>query len=76
MFGYAKFARFRYRNSPETAATIDEFIARRTELDRQAAVHRLRLIAGSDFSDVVRAAKIPLFATQPDSLIRSCRGFL
>jgi pimeloyl-ACP methyl ester carboxylesterase len=62
MFGYAKFARFRYRHSPETWSNIQEFIARRTESDRQAAVHRLRLIAGSDFCEVTRAAKIPIFA--------------
>jgi hypothetical protein len=62
MSGYAKFARFRYRRSPETMANIQEFIARRTELDRQAAVHRLRLIAGSDFCAVAHAAKIPVFA--------------
>jgi pimeloyl-ACP methyl ester carboxylesterase len=62
MFGYAKIARFRYRHSPETMAGIQEFIERRTELDRQAAVHRLRLIAQSDFCAVVRAAKMPVFA--------------
>jgi hypothetical protein len=62
MFGYAKFARFRYRSSPETMANIREFIERRTELDRQAAVHRLRLIAGSDSREIVRHAKIPIFA--------------
>ena len=62
MFGYAKIARYRYRRSPETAASIQEFIARRTELDRQAAVHRLRLIAASDFCEVAKSTKIPLFA--------------
>jgi pimeloyl-ACP methyl ester carboxylesterase len=62
MFGYAKVARFRYRHSPETMANIQEFIARRTELDRQAAVHRLRLIAQSNFCDAARAARIPIFA--------------
>ena len=62
MFGYAKVARFRYRHSPETMASIQEFIARRTELDRQAAVHRLRLIAQSDFCSTVRQTKIPVFA--------------
>src|SRR6516162_308169 len=30
IFGYAKFARFRYRDSPQTLATLDEFISRRT----------------------------------------------
>jgi pimeloyl-ACP methyl ester carboxylesterase len=62
MFGYAKIARFRYRHSPETQADIQEFIRRRTELDRQAAVHRLRLIAQSDFCAVAQAAKMPIFA--------------
>jgi pimeloyl-ACP methyl ester carboxylesterase len=62
MFGYAKFARFRYRHSPETMSNIREFIERRTELDRQAAVHRLRLIANSDFCEVASTAKIPIFA--------------
>ncbi|HWD92172.1 MAG TPA: alpha/beta hydrolase [Verrucomicrobiae bacterium] len=62
MFGYAKVARFRYRHSPETMAAIQEFIARRTELDRQAAVHRLRLIAQSDFCGTAQNTKIPIFA--------------
>jgi len=62
MFGYAKIARHRYRRSPETGASIQEFIARRTELDRQAAVHRLRLIAASDFRDIAKATRIPIFA--------------
>jgi pimeloyl-ACP methyl ester carboxylesterase len=62
MFGYAKFARFRYRHSPDTMANIHEFIERRTELDRQAAVHRLRLIAGSDFCEIAKSTKIPVFA--------------
>jgi pimeloyl-ACP methyl ester carboxylesterase len=62
MFGYAKIARYRYRHSPETMANINEFIARRTELDRQAAVHRLRLIAQSDFREVACTTKIPVFA--------------
>jgi pimeloyl-ACP methyl ester carboxylesterase len=62
MFGYAKVARFRYRHSPETMSTIQEFIARRTELDRQAAVHRLRLIAQSDFCSIAQNTKTPIFA--------------
>jgi len=62
MFGYAKIARYRYRHSPETKASIHEFIARRTELDRQAAVHRLHLIAASDFRDVVKSTRIPIYA--------------
>jgi pimeloyl-ACP methyl ester carboxylesterase len=62
MFGYAKIARHRYRRSPETAGGIQEFIARRTELDRQAAVHRLRLIAASDFSNIAKSTKVPVYA--------------
>jgi pimeloyl-ACP methyl ester carboxylesterase len=62
LFGYAKVVRHRYRHSPETMQSIDEFIARRTELDRQAAVHRLRLIANSDFRAVARSTRLPLFA--------------
>lgn len=62
MFGYAKVSRFRYRHSPETQKSIHEFIARRTELDRQAAVHRLRLIAGSDFCLIAKSTRIPVYA--------------
>jgi pimeloyl-ACP methyl ester carboxylesterase len=62
IFGYAKVARFRYRRSPPALATIDEFIARRTELDRQAAQHRLRLVAENDPRPVVRQLGLPVFA--------------
>jgi pimeloyl-ACP methyl ester carboxylesterase len=62
LFGYAKVARFRYRHSPETLATIDEFIARRTELDRQAAVHRLHLIAQNGPETIACQIQIPVFA--------------
>lgn len=62
MFGYAKIARFRYRHSPETLAGIQDFIERRTELDRQAARHRLHLIAQNDPSSSVQNLKVPIFA--------------
>ena len=63
MFTYAKMARYRYHRSPETKAIIQEFIARRAEeIDRQAMVYRLRLIAASDFCDIARSTKIPLYA--------------
>jgi pimeloyl-ACP methyl ester carboxylesterase len=62
MFGYAKVSRFRYRHAPETLATINEFIARRTELDRQAAVHRLRLIVKNDPCEIARNVNVPIFA--------------
>jgi len=62
IFGYAKVARFRYRHSPGTLATLDEFIARRTELDRQAATCRLRLVAQSDPREIARRGEAPVFA--------------
>ena len=62
LFGYAKAARFRYRHAPETLANIHAFIARRTELDRQAAMHRLRLIARNDPSAIACQMSQPLYA--------------
>jgi pimeloyl-ACP methyl ester carboxylesterase len=62
LFGYAKFARFRFRNSPETQANIDEFIARRTELDRRAAKHRLRLVGLNDPRECAKHLTVPLYA--------------
>ena len=63
MFGYASVTRFRYsRRSPEVRSDLREFLARRTELDRQAAKHRLRLLAQSDFCPVARALDVPVFA--------------
>ncbi len=62
LFGYAKVARFRYRRSPETLANLHEFIARRTELDRQAAKHRLHLVAHSDPRPVARRPGLPVYA--------------
>jgi pimeloyl-ACP methyl ester carboxylesterase len=61
IFSYAKIAKFRYRNSPGTLARIDEFIARRTDLYRRAAQHRLHLIAGFDPRLIVRQTKLPVF---------------
>jgi pimeloyl-ACP methyl ester carboxylesterase len=62
LFGYAMAARFRYRHSPETLANINEFVARRTEPDRQAAMHRLELIARNDPSAIVRQVRLPVYA--------------
>ena len=61
IFGYAKIARLRYRLSPQTLAAIDEFVARRTELDRRAAQHRLRLVAEKDPRLIARQATLPVF---------------
>jgi pimeloyl-ACP methyl ester carboxylesterase len=62
ILGYAKVARYRYRHAPETLANIQEFIARRTELDRQAAKHRLSLVVQSDPRPVARQITVPVYA--------------
>ena len=61
IFGYAKIAKFRYRRSPGVLARIDEFVARRTNLDRRAAQHRLHLIAGFDPRPIARQTTLPVF---------------
>ena len=61
IFSYAKIAKFRHRNSPGTLARIEEFVARRTDLDRRAAQHRLHLIAGFDPRPIARQTKLPIF---------------
>lgn len=62
MFTYARLARFRYRHSPETLAGIQEFVARRTELDRRAATHRLRLVAQNNPCSIVEQIQVPVYA--------------
>jgi pimeloyl-ACP methyl ester carboxylesterase len=62
LFGYARIARFRFRHAPEVAAGFEEFLERRTELDRRAAVHRLRLIFRNDPRAAICAMDIPLYA--------------
>lgn len=61
LFWYARVARLRFRHTPEVMTGLNEFLARRTELDRQAAVHRLRLIAGHDPCSIARATTAPVF---------------
>lgn len=61
LFGYAKVARARYRHSPEVLQSIQEFMARRTELDRQAAKHRLHLVAQNDPRPIARQARVPVY---------------
>jgi pimeloyl-ACP methyl ester carboxylesterase len=62
IFGYAKIARFRFRRSPEILGHINEFVERRTELDRQAAAHRLHLIAQNDPCKIAKNTNVPVFA--------------
>lgn len=61
LFGYSRIARFRFRKAPDVAKGLDEFIARRTELDRKAAVHRLRLIFQNDARATVCNLRLPLY---------------
>ncbi len=61
LFGYAKIARFRFRREPQVLTGLDEFISRRTELDRQAATHRLHLIARHEPGPCARQIQVPLF---------------
>jgi pimeloyl-ACP methyl ester carboxylesterase len=61
IFSYARLARYRYRHSPLTLASLDEFIARRTELDRRAAQHRLRLVADNDPRAIAAQTRLPVF---------------
>lgn len=61
MFAYAKYARFRYRNSPDTLATLDEFMARRTASDREAAQYRLHLVAENDPRETAKKTLAPVF---------------
>ena len=61
LFFYARYARFRHRQAPETLASIQEFVSRRTELDKEAAVHRLRLVAANDPRARARQAHLPVY---------------
>jgi pimeloyl-ACP methyl ester carboxylesterase len=61
IFAYATVARFRYRRSPDALASIDEYVARRTGSDHQAAQHRLRLIAENDPGPTARRTPLPVF---------------
>ncbi len=62
LFGYARIARLRFRKSTEMAQELDEFIARRTDFDRHAATHRLRLIAENDPRSIASRTTVPVYA--------------
>lgn len=62
IFSYAKIARYRYRRSPAVLARLDEFVGRRTNLDRRAAQQRLHQIAECDPRAIARATTLPVFA--------------
>lgn len=58
---YAAYANLRHRRAPETRACIAEFVARRTELDRQAILHRYGLILSSGARAIASGCKLPVF---------------
>jgi pimeloyl-ACP methyl ester carboxylesterase len=62
VFGYAKYVRFRYRQSPETIASLNEFLARRVPEDKKAAQYRLHLVAQNDPRAIAMATKVPIYA--------------
>ena len=59
---YAWVSQVRYRCAPEVLSTMDEFISRRTDLDRQAAQHRLELIFGNNPCELARGTRAPVYA--------------
>jgi len=58
---YAGYSRFRHRNSPELLDTINEFVDRRTALDREAMRCRLGLLAQFDPRQIARQTKVPVY---------------
>jgi len=83
---YAAYAKLRHRRAPETRASIDEFIARRTEPDRQAILHRYGLILTSNAAEIASRCSLPVYYLSGfvdpvvpwlfvlPSLRRKCRG--
>ena len=62
LFGYARLARWRHRNSPEMIEGLNEFLARRTRLDQEAAKHRLHLLTKNDPRNIANQAQVPIYA--------------
>jgi pimeloyl-ACP methyl ester carboxylesterase len=58
---YVRYSSFRHRNAPASAATVDEFMARRTRLDIAAMRHRLSLIAQYDPRAVASRVPCPVY---------------
>jgi pimeloyl-ACP methyl ester carboxylesterase len=59
---YALYGRWRYRHAPEVLADMREFFERRTEEDRQAARHRLKLIWDNDLCAAAKQMRVPVYA--------------
>lgn len=60
MRAYARGLRWRLGRDAD-AAELEEFVQRRTEADRAAAIHRLRLIEAADPREVARRVTLPVF---------------
>jgi len=59
---YEFYARFRHRRAPETLQEVSQFVINRTaEEDRRAILYRYSLIESSNFCEVARTLKIPLY---------------
>jgi pimeloyl-ACP methyl ester carboxylesterase len=58
---YRIYGRIRYKHAPESLVAVSEFLARRNEMDRQAMLHRLRLIEHADFRRVASGTSVPVF---------------
>lgn len=61
LVAYGKIAHLRYRHAPETLTALNEFLDRRTELDKQAAVHRLDQITAFDPREMARRIHAPVY---------------
>ncbi len=85
---YVWFVRWwRGRHGYDAGADLAEFVARRTEADKRAAAHRLRLLAEADWRSVAARCALPVFqlAGALDPLVpwrpvrrwlaRECPGF-
>ena len=84
---YARYAKLRHGSDAETRAAFDEFVARRTALDRQAMRARLELLDDYDPRPLARDCLVPVhyLAGMVDPLIpwvlvrrwlrRNCPGY-
>jgi len=59
--GFVALARLRDRRAGITDSELEIFLARRTEADRQAAVHRLGLILDHDWRAIASTVRIPVY---------------
>ena len=62
ILAYMRISRWRYRSSPEVLESIGEFARRRTEPDRLAIRHRLKLIIENNPETACEECSAPIFA--------------